>query len=166
MSEEFSQNALGEEQDDASVSDKYLTFTLGDDEYGINIGFVTEIIGIVPITFVPDLPPFVKGIVNLRGQMIPVIDVRMRFQKEPIEYNDRTCVIVIQIRDVPVGFIVDSVAACEEIPAENVIPPPSAKNGAQHGYILGIGRMEDKIVLLLDCEKLIDDDMGIIHDSA
>ena len=166
MSEEFGRDALDEELDDASVADKYLTFILGNDEYGINIGFVTEIIGIVPITFVPDLPPFVKGIVNLRGQMIPVIDVRMRFMKEPLAYNDRTCIIVIQIRDVPVGFIVDSVAACEEIPPDSVIPPPPSKGYGQQKYVKGIGRMNEKIVLLLDCEKLINEDMGIAVDGA
>jgi purine-binding chemotaxis protein CheW len=161
MSDDFDNTQLDDEQEDDSLDEKYLTFMLGDEEFGINISFVTEIIGIQAITFVPELPAFVKGIINLRGQIIPVIDVRLRFQKEEIGYNDRTCIIVIQIRDLSIGFIVDSVAACDQIPNSSVIPPPAFQSNYHQKYISGIGRMQDKIILILDCDKLISEDMGI-----
>ena len=155
-----------DEEAEESLDERYLTFMLADDEFGINISYVTEIIGILAITFVPDLPSFVKGIINLRGQIIPVIDVRLRFQKEPIEYNDRTCVIVLQIKDLSIGFIVDSVAACCPIPHESVIEPPASQRKYHQKYVSGIGKMTDKIVLILDCEKLIGEDMGLALDVA
>jgi purine-binding chemotaxis protein CheW len=161
MSDEFDNSQLEEEQEDGSLNEKYLTFMLGDEEFGINIGYVTEIIGIQAITFVPELPQFVKGIINLRGQIIPVIDVRLRFQKEEIAYNDRTCIIVIQIRDLSIGFIVDSVAACDQIPDSSIIPPPAVQKNYHQKYISGIGKIQDKIILILDCEKLVLEDMGI-----
>jgi len=166
MSVEYDNNQMDEEEESESLDEKYLTFMLGDEEYGINIGFVTEIIPIQAITFVPDLPIFVKGIINLRGQIIPVIDVRLRFQKEEVDYNDRTCVIVLQISDLFVGFIVDSVASCDTISNESIIMPPAAQRNYHQKYISGIGRLSDRIVLILDCEKLINDDMGISVNAA
>jgi purine-binding chemotaxis protein CheW len=150
-------------EEDDTLSEKYLTFMLGEEEFGVNIGFVTEIVGIQAITYVPDLPLFVKGIINLRGQIIPVIDVRLRFQKPEIEYNDRTCIIVLQIKELPIGFIVDSVAEVDQVPDTNIIPPPQSKHGVAYHqkYISGIGKVEDKIILLMDCEKLISEDIGL-----
>ena len=165
MSDEFDTNhAEFEDEIEESIDEMYLTFLLENDEYGINISYVTEIINIQAITFVPDLPVFVKGIINLRGQIVPVIDVRLRFQKEPVEYNDRTCIIVLQIKDLSIGFIVDSVASCCAIPDENVIEPPAAQQNYHQKYISGIGRITDKIVLILNCEKLIGEDMGVSFD--
>ena len=161
MTDFFDMNLTEEVEEDNSLDEKYLTFKLGDEEFGVNIGFVTEIIGIQAITFVPDLPIFVKGIINLRGQIIPVIDVRLRFQKPEVEYNERTCVIVLQIRDLPIGFIVDSVAEVDQIPDENIIPPPSIKRSYHQKYISGIGKVQDKIILVMDCEKLISEDIGL-----
>ena len=154
-------NTLTEEEDvELAQDEKYLTFMLGNEEFGIDISYVTEIIGIQSITYVPDLPVFIKGIINLRGQIIPVVDVRLRFQKEEIEYNDRTCIIVIQIRDLSIGYIVDSVAECDQIPDSSIIPPPQAHRNYHQKYISGIGKVQDKIILILDCEKLIADDMS------
>ncbi|MCL2058357.1 MAG: chemotaxis protein CheW [Oscillospiraceae bacterium] len=155
-----------EDEPEESLDEMYLTFMLAEDEFGINISYVTEIIGILAITFVPDLPVFVKGIINLRGQIIPVIDVRLRFQKDPMDYNDRTCVIVLQIKDLSIGFIVDSVASCCAIPHESVIEPPVAQRNFHQKYVSGIGRMTDKIVQILNCEKLISEDTGIEFDVA
>jgi len=161
MSDLFESNLIdGFIEDDDSLDEKYLTFMMGEEEFGVNIGFVTEIIGIQAITFVPDLPVFVKGIINLRGQIIPVIDVRLRFQKPEIGYTDRTCIIVLQIRDLPVGFIVDSVAEVDQIPETNIIPPPQVKNSYHQQYISGIGKIGEKIILVMDCEKLICEDIG------
>ena len=152
------------DEPEESLDEMYLTFMLANDEFGINISYVTEIIGILAITFVPDLPIFVKGIINLRGQIIPVIDVRLRFQINSMEYNDRTCIIVLQIKDLSIGFIVDSVSSCCPIPHESVIEPPVTQRNYHQKYVSGIGRMTGKIVQILDCEKLIGEDMGIAFD--
>ena len=167
MAEVYDNNMIDDEvETEDSLDEMYLTFMLGNEEYGINISFVTEIIGIQAITFVPDLPIFVKGIINLRGQIIPVIDVRLRFQKEEVDYNDRTCVIVLQIKDLSIGFIVDSVAACGAIPNESMIEPPATQRNYHQKYVSGIGKLSDKIVLILNCEKLISEDMGFSLEVA
>lgn len=134
---------------------KFLTFALGQETYAIEIIHVTEIIGIQDITEVPELPNYVKGIINLRGRIIPVIDVRLRFKKEAVEYNDRTCIIVIDIKNTSVGLIVDTVSEVLSMADEDIVPPPDSKTGFQNNYIKGIGKTEDKVNLLLDCEQLL-----------
>lgn len=138
---------------------KFLTFVLGKEQYGIEIKYVTQIIGIQAITEVPELPDYVKGIINLRGKIIPVMDVRLRFRKEVMEYNDRTCIIVIDINDISVGLIVDSVTEVLNITDENIVPPPDMKSGFHNRYIKGIGKAGNEVKLLLDCEKLLNDDV-------
>ena len=137
---------------------RFLTFALGAEDYGIEIKFVTEIIGIQEINKLPEVPDYIKGIVNLRGKIIPVIDVRLKFKKKPIEYTDRTCIIVIDTGDIGVGLIVDSVSEVISIDDENIVPPPDSRTGIQNKYIQGIGRVDDRIELLLDCERLFMDD--------
>ncbi len=134
---------------------KFLTFALGNEEYGVEIQYVTEIIGIQAITQIPRLPEYVKGIINLRGKIIPVMDVRLRFGKEPREYNDRTCVIVIEIRNVNIGLIVDAVSEVLSIGEEDIVPPPDVTKAFQNKYIKGIGKTPGGVKLLLECEKLI-----------
>ncbi|MGE5677883.1 MAG: chemotaxis protein CheW [Pseudomonadota bacterium] len=152
MAEIIAQDMLEQEED--TQKDKYLTFILGNESYGIEIKHVTEIIGIQPITEVPELPEYVRGIINLRGKIIPVMDVRLRFKKPYREYNERTCVIVIDIGIVSIGLIVDSVAEVLSIPsAEIVAPPDISKNGNK--YISGIGKVNNEVKLILDCEKLM-----------
>lgn len=148
-------SAAGEED---TQRGKYLTFELGEETFGIEIKFVTEIIGIQPITFVPEMPDYIKGIINLRGKVIPVIDMRLKFKKESIDYNDRTCIIVIDIEDISIGLIVDSVAEVINVGDENIVPPPSYKTGFQNRYIKGIGKVGEAVILLLDCQKLISQD--------
>jgi purine-binding chemotaxis protein CheW len=143
------------EEDEDTQKGKFLTFSVGKEDYGIEIYHVTEIIGIQEITEVPGLPDYVKGIINLRGKIIPVIEVRRRFNKEAIEYNDRTCIIVIDIKDILVGLIIDSVSEVLTILNENIVPPPDTKNGFQNNYVKGIGKVGNAVKLLLDCEKLI-----------
>lgn len=135
--------------------DKFLTFLLGKETYGIDIKHVTEIIGIQPITEVPELPQYIKGIINLRGKIIPVVDVRLKFQREFKEYNDRTCVIVVDIAEVSVGLIVDTVAEVTTIPEQDIVPPPASKTGFSNRYIKGIGKVGGEVKLLLDCGKLL-----------
>ena len=134
---------------------KYLTFPIEKGLYAIEIKFVTEIIGIQSITQMPELPSFVKGIINLRGKIIPVIDVRLRFNKEPMEYNDRTCIIVIDFKDTYLGLIVDNVSEVLEISEENIIIPPNINSTAENKYIKEIGKTEKEVCMILSCEKLV-----------
>ncbi|SDE07514.1 chemotaxis protein CheW [Sporomusa acidovorans] len=142
-----------------SQQDKYLTFVLDGEYYGIEIRHVIEIIGgIQAITTVPELPAYVKGIINLRGKIIPVMDVRLRFKKAAQEYTDRTCIIVIDLREVTVGLIVDTVAEVTVIPADDIVLPPAGAKGSQNKYIKGIGKVGGQVRLLLDCDQLLSQD--------
>jgi len=143
-----------DEQD--TQKDQYLTFSIGSEFYGIEIKNVTEIIGIQSITQVPELPQYIKGIINLRGRVIPVMDVRLRFKMEPIEYNDRTCIIVVDMRDISIGLIVDSVYEVLSIAENDIVPTPEIYN-VSNKYIQGIGKVGDDVKLLLDCDKLLND---------
>jgi purine-binding chemotaxis protein CheW len=145
------------DQEEDTQKGKFLTFILGNESYGLEIKFVTEIIGIQAITVVPELPDYIKGIINLRGKIIPVMDVRLRFKKPEIEYNDRTCVIVIEIRGVSIGMIVDSVSEVLVIPDSEIVQPPEMGKGSNK-YIKGIGKVDNEVKLLLDCVKLLNDE--------
>lgn len=136
---------------------KFLTFSLDNESYGIEILHVTEIVGIQPITEVPELPEYIKGIINLRGKIIPVMDIRMKFKKASIEYNDRTCIIVIDTDELSIGLIVDSVSEVLAISDDAIIPPPNLNKDGKK-YIKGIGNTGNDITLILDCEKLLDED--------
>ena len=118
-------------QEEDTQHGRFLTFALGKEVYGMEIKYVTEIIGMQGITVVPEVPIFVKGIINLRGKIIPVIDVRLKFKKEAIPYGDRTCIVVIDIDEVSVGLIVDLVTEVLTIPDEDIAPPPSSKTGIE-----------------------------------
>lgn len=155
MADVFEDNVELEED---TQKGRYLTFLIGKETYGIEIRFVTEIIGIQAITEIPELPEYIKGIINLRGKIIPVMDIRLRFKKEPREYNDRTCVIVVDISDVSIGLIVDSVAEVLAISDEDVVEPPQMNKGFNNRYIKNIGKAGNDVKLLLDCEKLLTED--------
>lgn len=155
MAEVLEDNHVMEED---TQKGRFLTFQLGNESYGIEIRYVTEIIGIQPITEVPEMPEYIKGIINLRGKIIPVMDVRLRFKKEPREYNDRTCVIVIDIRDISIGLIVDTVCEVLSIPEENIVEPPQMNKGFNNRYIKQIGKVGSDVKLLLDSEKLLSED--------
>lgn len=136
---------------------RFLTFVLGNEVYAIEIKHITEIIGIQTITEIPQLPDYVKGIINLRGKIIPVMDVRLRFKKASREYNDRTCIIVIDMKELSVGLIVDSVSEVISIQEEDIIPPPEF-NRFSNRYIKGIGKVGNDVKLILDCNKLLNDE--------
>lgn len=145
-----------QEAEEDTQKDRYLTFILGNECYGIEIRYVTEIIGIQAITEIPELPEYVRGIINLRGKIIPVIDVRARFKKEIKEYNDRTCVVVVDFNDISIGLIVDSVAEVLTIPEQDIVDPPQMNKGTNSSrYIKKIGKVGNAVKLLLDCEKLL-----------
>jgi purine-binding chemotaxis protein CheW len=153
---ELNQNQLEAEED--TQKGKFLTFALGSEVYGIEIKYVTEIIGMQTITEVPDLPEYVKGIINLRGKIIPVLDVRLRFKKTAREYNDRTCIIVVDIKEVAVGLIVDTVAEVLNIPEQDIVLPPQVSNHDYQRYISAIGKVGQDVKLILDCNKLLNDE--------
>ena len=110
--------------------DKYLTFHLGSEDYGIEIRHVTEIIGIQKITVIPEMPDYIKGVINLRGKIIPVMDVRIRFRLPERAYDERTCVVVVNIRDAAIGLVVDTVSEVADIP-ESQIEPATGLNGSR-----------------------------------
>lgn len=145
-------------EDEDTQKGKYLIFTIGSEEYGIEIKHVTEIIGIQTITPVPELAAYVKGVINLRGKIIPVIDVRLRFKKEERSYDDRTCIIVVEIGDISVGLIIDRVSEVIKINDGDIAPPPRISSGFNHKYIQGVGKAENGVKLLLDCGRLLNDD--------
>lgn len=152
-------------QNEDTQKGRYLTFTLGKEDYGIEIAFVTEIIGIQPITEIPELPDYLKGIINLRGKIIPVMDVRLRFRKEPLEYTDRTCIIVIDINETSIGLIVDTVSEVVSIRDDNIMAPPGTKTGFNNRYVKGIGKIGNEVKLLLDCERILSlEDTDILGD--
>lgn len=149
--------ALQSEIED-SQEGKYLAFHVGNEEYGIEIRYVTEIIGLQKITDLPDMPDFVKGVINLRGKVIPVIDVRLRFGFEKREYDERTCIIVTNIDDVAVGLIVDSVAEVLDIPEKNVDPPPRVQKGSESRYIKGLGKVGEDVKIILEINRFLFDE--------
>ena len=136
---------------------KYLTFFLDQECYGMEISFITDIIQMQPIATLPEVKSYVKGIINLRGEIIPVMDVRLRFGKPEIDYNERTCVIVARTGALCVGLIVDSVSEVIMIPDEGISQPPKI-NGSSNRFIKSIGKVGQEIKLLLDFEKLVADD--------
>lgn len=145
--------------------EKYLIFVLDNESYGISINNIIEIIGIQPITLVPELPDYIKGIINLRGKIIPVMDVRLRFKKEFREYNDRTCIIVIDIEGLGIGLIVDRVSEVLVIQEQDIVPPPNL-NKITNRFIRGIGKIGKEVKLILDCDKLINDEDNTILTSV
>lgn len=136
---------------------KYLTFALGVEHYAIEIRHVVDIIGIQEITEVPHQPDYVMGVINLRGKIIPTMDVRKRFNKEVIDYNDRTCIIVVELNAISVGLIVDTVLEVLAIPDDQIAEPPAFNSDFKNKFILGIGKIQNQIVILLDCNKLLNE---------
>ena len=134
---------------------KYLTFTLGNELYGIGIAYVTEIIGIQKITEVPDMPDYVRGVINLRGLVIPLVDVRVRFHMPEREFDERTCVVVVCINEISIGLVVDTVNEVASIPDEKVSPPPKISRNTASRYIQGIGKSGEHVTILLDVNELL-----------
>ena len=140
--------------------DMYMTFKSGNEYYGLKIQYVNEIIPYQSITAVPESEDYIKGLIILRGKIIPVNDISLRFKQEPFEYNDRTCIIVIRVQSTVVGLIIEKIAEAVEIPEENILPPPNIGRAdkVQSKYVYGIGKVGDSVKLLLDPEKLLNDE--------
>lgn len=152
MSEEME---LFEEEHEDTQKDKFLTFSIGQEVYGLDISHVTEIIGIQEITEIPDQMPCIRGVINLRGKIIPTMDIRLRFGKPPREYDDRTCIVVLEMRELTVGIIVDRVVEVTCIPEDEISLPPTFGNGSGSQFVRGIGKVEDSVKLILDSDKLL-----------
>ena len=143
------------ESSEDTLKGRYLTFLIDGETYGIEIRYVMEIVGLQKITAMPEMPEYIKGIINLRGKIIPVMDVRLRFKMASREYDDRTCVIVISYRDMLYGLIVDSVSEVMAISDDNVSERPRIKDTEICGYIKSIGKSEQAVILLVDCYQLL-----------
>ncbi|MCI8696279.1 MAG: purine-binding chemotaxis protein CheW [Lachnospiraceae bacterium] len=142
---------------------KYMTFKSGSEYFGLEIQYVQQIIQFQAITKIPETEDYIKGLINLRGKIIPVVDVRVRFKQGECEYNDKTCILVITVKDTTVGLIVEQIAEVAEIQKENILPPPTiGRNDKGHNkYVYGIGKVGTSVKLLLDPEKLLYDEENV-----
>ena len=150
-----------ETSDDVDTNEmkgKYLTFWTDKQLFGVPISDIVQIIGNQEITPIPDSPHYAKGVINLRGNIIPVIDVRLRFGKEEAEYDEKTCIIVSKIEESHIGIIVDSVDEVTTINDEDISLPPRMSKDRTNFYLTGIGKIENKVVMLLDTSKILNKD--------
>ena len=167
VSEEKKESAMSQTMQKGQHREgKYLTFGLGSEEYGLEILKVKEIIGIMNITYVPKTPKYVKGVINLRGKVIPVIDLRLKFSMDVMEYNDRTCIIVVDIADKTVkktimGIVVDSVSEVLNIKGEEIEDTPTFGVRLDTDYILGMAKVKGAVKILLDIDKVLTTDVGM-----
>ena len=143
----------------ADKEGKYLTFSMAHEEYGIGILKIKEIIGMMPITSVPQTPDFIKGVINLRGKVIPVMDLRLRFGMDTIDYTERTCIIVVEIEGmagtVQIGIVVDSVSEVLNIRGQEIEETPAFGTKLNTEYILGMAKMEGGVKILLDIDQVL-----------
>lgn len=143
------------DDDDENYEEKYLSFRLADEEYGMNIKDIIEIIGLQKITPIPEVPIYIQGVINLRGKIIPIMDLRLRFGMESMEYHDRTSIIVVNVEDVLVGIVVDEVSEVVDITDSNIDPAPNLTSKTGNKFIQGIGKVGDSVKILLDPLKLL-----------
>lgn len=138
---------------------KFLTFALGNEEYGIPIQKVKEIIGIMDITNIPKTPQFIKGVINLRGKIIPVMDLRLKFGLEEKAYNQRTCIIVVEVNIAEskrmMGIVVDTVSEVVNIQSGEIEPPPRYSTHVDNEFLIGMGKVKGKVILLLEIEQVL-----------
>jgi len=156
---------VGTDDSENTMLDRYLTFKLGNEQYAFEIKYVTEIIGIQKVTPVPNIKKYIKGIINLRGIIYPVVCVRNRFDLSEIPYNDRTCIIVVNVNNNGIGLIVDEVAEVLKITPEQISPPPQTNKGSKSLFIKGIGRISGNVKIILDINRLLYDEKYLVADS-
>ena len=155
MAMENEQDDIVRETKEDTTKDRYLTFEIDNEEYGVDISNVIEIITMSAITWVPETPDFLKGVINLRGSIVPVIDARLRFKKPEKEYDSLTCIIVVEYENYTVGVIVDTVNEVMFIPEDKISLPPNAKLKYQNKFIKSIGKVGKDVQLLLDVDKFL-----------
>jgi purine-binding chemotaxis protein CheW len=154
------QGAVEASAGQASKAGKYLTFVLAGEEYGLEILKVREIIGLMSITAVPRTPEFVKGVINLRGKVIPVIDLRLKFAMDEAEHTEETCIIVVQVDSIEVGVLVDKVSEVLDIDGGDIEDAPSFGTEVDTEFILGMGKANDRVTILLDIARVLTQDVG------
>jgi purine-binding chemotaxis protein CheW len=166
---ETAENTDREIQTMGEKEGKYLTFSLAGEEYGIGILKIKEIIGMMPITPVPQTPEFVKGVINLRGKVIPVLDLRLKFDMEAMDFTERTCIIVVEIDGASgtmlIGIVVDAVSEVLHINDENIQETPAFGTDLNTDYILGMARMEGGVKILLDIDRVLSTDEMVTLDK-
>ena len=140
---------------------KFLSFALGHEVYGLEILDVREIIGLMEITAVPKVPKYVKGIINLRGKVIPVIDLRLKFGLAEVAYTEETCIIVLNVAGTMMGIVVDRVCEVLDISQENIEPTPDFGASLDTDFILGVGKTNGKVSMLLDIKRILTEDILI-----
>jgi purine-binding chemotaxis protein CheW len=142
-----------------NLEGKYLTFTLANEDFGLEILKVREIIGMLDITAIPQAPAFFKGVINLRGRVIPVVDLRLKFGLPPMEYGERTCIIVVEVKTevspVQMGVVVDTVSEVVNVNGADIEPPPSFGSRLDTRYILGLAKVRGTIKILLDIDRVM-----------
>lgn len=145
---------------DVENSINLVTFKLGNNEYAIDIMQAKEIIKMEKITLIPNAPDYVEGVINLRGNIIPIVDLKKRFNLEENDGDKNTGIIIVKIDDVDMGIIIDAISKVVSIANSNIQPPPPMLSGIGQKYIKGVAKLEDKLLVVLDLEKLIvgDDD--------
>jgi purine-binding chemotaxis protein CheW len=151
---DYEEDIMENDDFEENINDKYLSFKLGDEFYGVNIKHVSEIIELQKISPVPETPHYVKGVINLRGKIIPVVDLRLKFRMPEREYDDRTCIVLIRIDGVDTGLIVDTVNEVLDIPEQSIDFTENSNEG-NIGNVMGIGKKNDTVVILIHAEKLI-----------
>jgi len=150
---------------------KFLTFLMANEKYGLEILKVREIIGMMDVTSVPTTPAFVRGVINLRGKVIPVIDLRLKFGMEAKEDTPRTCIIVVHLarngQETAMGIIVDEVSDVLDINQDQIEPPPSFGPNVQTDFILGMGKVDQKVVTMLDIDRVLNEqEITLVESSA
>ena len=153
----FDGDMLEEVEEIIENGQRYLTFELDKEDYGVKIEYVIEIIGIQDITHLPGMPQYVRGLLNLRGRIIPIIDARLKFGKVVKEYNERTCVVVLEISNIMVGVVVDTISDVVNIKDSEIEEAPNIGKIKANKYIKEIAKVDKKVKLLIDCEKLINE---------
>jgi len=139
----------------AGTPNEFLTFTLGEEEYGVDILKVQEIRGYDTVTRIPDAPDFIKGVINLRGTIVPVVDMRLKFKLGSAEYNEFTVMIILNIAKRVVGMVVDGVSDVMQLTAEQIRPAPEFGSVVNTRYITGLGALDQRMLILVDIEKLM-----------
>ncbi|MBE7412508.1 MAG: chemotaxis protein CheW [Leptospiraceae bacterium] len=144
-----------DEDEEDTLENKYLVFVCDKKLYSLEIRYVTEIVAMQPITEVPNLPPSIMGIINLRGKVLPVLDVRIRFNVAKREYDERTCIIIASMDNSSIGLIVDAVNEVEFIPESEIEPPPKMGDSINSKFVKGIGKSGEEVKIILDLKNLI-----------
>ena len=153
--------SLSEAAEGGDIEYMYMTFDLANETYAVNIQYVTEIVGMQHISAVPDMPEFIRGAMNLRGKVIPVMDLRLRFGLPWQEYNDRTTIIVLDQNNTQTGMVVDRVTDVVTIPQEFIDPPPKWQKSENRGVVLGLAKQNNSVSMILDVSRLLPEDQSI-----